>query len=69
MSETETTADLETTIRENAANPSKVSGDQGSVETRAVSETIEADRYLASRKAVKNKGYGIRKSIVSFGGA
>lgn len=69
MSETETTTDLSDTIRENAANPAKVTGDQGSVETRAISEQIKADTYLAAKTAVKNKGYGIRKSRVIFGGA
>ena len=52
--------DLEDTIRENAAGPAKVSGDAGSVEQHKLTEQIEADRYLASKKAAKSKTRGLR---------
>jgi len=48
------TDDLADTIRENASGPAKASGDSGSVEQHSLSEQIEADRYLASKQAMKN---------------
>ncbi len=61
--------DLSETIKQNATAPAKASGDAGSVEMRPISETIEAERYLAARNAVRKKGFGIRKAKVEFGGA
>lgn len=52
--------DLDETIRENATSPAKVTGDQGSVEQHSLKEQIEADRYLASKKAARSKGFGVR---------
>jgi hypothetical protein len=52
--------DLEQTIRENAAGPKRAQGDSGSVEQHAPSEQIEADRYLASKEAVKKPTKGLR---------
>ncbi len=52
--------DLDDKIRENAEGPAKVSGDSGSVEQHKLSEQIEADRYLNSKKAAKNKNRGLR---------
>ncbi|GIK23542.1 MAG: hypothetical protein BroJett005_29560 [Ignavibacteriota bacterium] len=50
-------------IRENAAGPKRAQGDSGSVEQHSISEQIEADRYLASKGAVK-KGPGVRMTKV-----
>jgi len=52
--------DLEQTIRENAAGPKRAQGDSGSVEQHPLTEQIEADRYLASKEAVKNPAKGLR---------
>jgi hypothetical protein len=52
--------DLDSTIRENAAGPKRASGDSGSVEQHSLKDQLEADRYLASKKAAKSKGLGIR---------
>lgn len=43
---------LEETIRTNAEGPAKASGDAGSVEQHKLTDQIEADRYLASRRPV-----------------
>ena len=58
----ETTANLEDAIRENAQGPAKAAGDSGSIEQHSLTDQIAADRYLASRGAVKAKGLGIRMS-------
>lgn len=52
--------DLDEKIRENAEGPAKASGDSGSVEQHKLSDQIEADRYLNSKKAAKNKNRGLR---------
>ena len=52
--------DLEQTIRENAAGPQQASGDSISVRQHSLKELIEADRYLASRKAMTGRGLGLR---------
>ena len=54
------TEDLEGTIRENAQGPRRASGDSGSVDQHSISEQIEADRYLASKQAVKSRKLGLR---------
>lgn len=52
--------ELEDAIRKNAEGPAKASGDAGSVEQHNLSEQMEADRYLASKDAVKKPGRGLR---------
>lgn len=52
--------DLEDEIRKNAEGPAKASGDAGSVEQHKLAEQIEADRYLASKDAVKKSRRGLR---------
>ena len=52
--------ELEDQILENALAPAKASGDQGSVEQHPLSDLIEADRYLASKRAARATGLGIR---------
>jgi len=54
--------DLENTIRDNAAGPKRATGDSGSVEQHSLDDQIAADRYLASKKAARSKGLGIRLS-------
>lgn len=46
-------------IRKNAVAPKKAAGDSGSMEQHSLREQIEADRYLASKKALKKKRFGI----------
>ena len=52
--------DLDNKILENAEGPAKAAGDSGSVEQHKLSDQIEADRYLNSKKAAKNKNRGLR---------
>jgi len=54
--------DLESTIRDAAQTPARASGDEGSVDARSIGELIEADRYLASKKASQPGGRGFRMS-------
>jgi len=51
---------LDDTIRQNAQKPAEVSGDAGSVKQHPLSEQIEADRYLASKEAAKQRQRGLR---------
>jgi len=60
--------DLEQTIEENAAGPKKASGDAGSVEQHSLADQIEADKYLAAKKAARSKGLGIKLTKISPGG-
>ncbi len=54
--------DLEDKIRENAEGPAKAAGDSGSIEQHKLSEQVEVDRYLNSKKAAQSKGLGIRRT-------
>ena len=47
-------------IRDNAAGPAKASGDAGSVEQHKLADQIDADRYLCSKDAAKDKRRGLR---------
>jgi len=51
--------ELDNTIRENAEGPAEARGDSGSVRQHPLKDQIEADRYLASKEAVKS-GLGVR---------
>jgi hypothetical protein len=52
--------DLDDTIEQNAKGPAKAAGDAGSVEQHPLPDQIEADRYLASKEATKQKQRGLR---------
>ncbi len=52
-------AELDETIRQNAAGPAKAAGDAGSVEQHKLTDQIEADKYLASKQAAKSKRRGL----------
>lgn len=56
---------LEDAMLENAAGPKKVSGDAGSVEQHPLSDQIELDRHLASKKAARGPGLGLRTKKIS----
>jgi len=51
---------LDDTIHENAQGPVKATGDSGSVEQHKLVDQIAADKYLASKDAVKAKRRGLR---------
>ena len=64
------TEEADNQIRENASGPKRASGDSGSVEQHALADQIAADRYLASKRAARSKGLGIRLAkLVPPGGA
>lgn len=54
--------EIDKTIEENAKGPKRASGDSGSVEQHSLSDQIAADKYLASKKAARSRGLGIRMS-------
>ncbi len=51
---------LEDTIEQNAKGPAKASSDAGSIEQHPLPDQIEADRYLASKKAAQDKKRGLK---------
>ena len=53
---------LDQTLAENAKGPKKAQGDAGSVEQHSLPDQIAADRYLASKQAMKTKMKGLRLS-------
>ena len=53
-------AELEQSIRDNAAGPAKASGDSGSMEQHKLADQIAADRYLCAKDAAKSKSRGLR---------
>lgn len=52
--------DLEQQIDKSAKGPKRARGDSGEVEAHPLPDQIAADRYLASKKAAKAKGLGVR---------
>ncbi len=52
--------ELDDTIRQNAQGPAKAASDAGSVEQHPLPDQIEADRYLASKKAAQDKKRGLK---------
>jgi hypothetical protein len=50
----------EQAITENATGPKKATGDSGSVEQHSLPDQIAADRYLASKQAMKSKAKGLQ---------
>jgi len=55
---------LENAIRENAAGPKRAQGDSGSLEQHSLQDQIAADKYLASKEAVRH-GIGIKNVKIS----
>jgi hypothetical protein len=47
-------------IKTNAQGPAKASGDSGSIEQHKLTDQIDADRYLESKKATRKKGLGVK---------
>jgi len=52
--------ELEQAIKDNAAGPARAAVDGQSVEQHSLRDQIEADRYLASKEAVRRKDRGLR---------
>ena len=57
--------DLEDAIKTNAAGPKRARGDSSEMEQHSLPDQIAADRYVASKNAVKKKGLGaiVRKLV------
>ncbi len=61
--------ELQQSIEQNATEPKRVRGDSGEVEQHSLKDQIEADRYLASKKATQGKGLGGRIGKMKASGA
>lgn len=61
--------DLANTIAENAAGPKRAQGDEASVEQHSIQDQIAADRYLASKAAMRRPDRGLRVSRIATPGA
>ena len=60
---------IEESIRKNASGPKSAEVDGQRVEQHSLQEQIEADRYLASKKAVKSRNSGLKITKMSHSGA
>lgn len=60
---------LDQSIRENAQGPAEAHGDSGGMKQHPLPDQIEADRYLASKQAVKSKSRGVRFTKIAPPGA
>lgn len=56
--------DLSDAIEQAAQEPLSASGDEGSMQSRSINELIDADRYLASKRAA-HTGRGFRMTKLS----
>jgi hypothetical protein len=63
------TSSLDDAIRENAQGPAEAHGDSGGVKQHSLKDQIEADRFLASKQAVKSKSRGVRFTKMAPPGA
>ena len=57
------------TIIKNASGPKSAEVDGQRVEQHALTEQIAADKYLASKDAVKRRGSGLKFSKMTHSGA
>lgn len=62
-------ANLEQAIADSLLEPKSVTVDGQTVQGRDARELIEADRYLASKKAARRPGGGIRITPMEHSGA
>jgi hypothetical protein len=53
---------LDKVIRDNAKGPKRAKGDSVEMEQHGLADQIAADRYLASKRAAKARGFGVRVS-------
>ncbi len=61
--------EIEDSIRRNAAGPKSAEVDGQKVEQHSLPDQIEADKYLASKKAVKSRTSGLKFSKLCHSGA
>ena len=61
--------ELEDAIKDNAAGPAKASGDSGSMEQHRLPDQIAADKYLASKAAMRKRNFGMRRAKIVPPGA
>ena len=61
--------DFDQTIRENAQGPAEAHGDSGGIKQHSLPDQIEADRFLASKQAMKSKARGLRFTKIRPPGA
>jgi hypothetical protein len=61
--------ELDETIENAAKNPRRAKGDSGEMESHPLGDQIAADKYLASKKAARGRGLGIRITHMRAGGA
>ena len=54
-----TPTSTEQALAENAQGPKQVQGDAGTVVQHSLPDQIAADRYLASKRAMRSRGKGI----------
>ncbi len=54
------TTPTELAIEQNAQGPKKAQGDAGSVEQHSLPDQVAADRYLASKRAMKSRMKGLQ---------
>ena len=55
-----TSTELDDTIRQNATGPARASVDGQSVDQHGLADQIAADRYLASKRATRKAGLGVK---------
>lgn len=61
--------ELDDAIKRNAAGPKSAEVDGQKVEQHSLPDQIEADKYLASKKAVKSRTSGLKFSKLCHSGA
>ncbi len=59
--------DIKDAIEKNAKGPRRAKGDVGEVQQHSLKDQVEADRYLASRKACGNPHKALRFANLSPG--
>lgn len=63
------TNDLDEAIRRTASGPRSAESDGQRVEQHSLQDLVKADRYLASKQAVKSRGGGLRFRRMVHSGA
>jgi len=65
----ETTENLDESIRKNAAGPKSAEVDGQKVEQHSLPEQIAADEYLAKKKVMRGRGTGLKITPMHHSGA
>lgn len=65
----EENSNLETALIQNASGPKSAQVDGQRVEQHALTDIIQADKYLASKKAAKSRTGGLKFTKLSHSGA